>query len=211
MTTKHPTVTLVRHAQTEWSLVGKHTGRTDIPLTELGERDAVRLGQRLAGQDFDAVLTSPLQRARRTCELAGFSKEAVVDPDLVEWNYGDYEGLKTSEIRARLPGWNLFHDGCPGGETFAQITERADRVVARLRKINGDVLLFSSGHIIRVLTARWLGRPIEIGESLYLGAATVGVLGYDHDLSEPVIRLWNDDRHLVDVGNVSYLPGSTAR
>jgi probable phosphoglycerate mutase len=211
MNPKHPTVTLARHAQTEWSLVGKHTGLTDIPLTEQGEHDAVRLGQRLAGQHFVAVLTSPLQRARRTCELAGFGRETVVDPDLVEWNYGDYEGLRTSEIRARHPGWNLFHDGCPGGETFAQITERADRVVARLRKLAGDVLLFSSGHMIRVLTARWLGRPIEIGEALYLGAATVGVLGYDHDLSEPVIRLWNDDRHLVDVGHVPNVPRSTAR
>src|SRR5215475_3859005 len=137
---------LARHGETAWSLTGQHTGLTDLPLTELGERNAQRLRGRLSGIVFDRVFTSPLRRARRTCELAGFGSVAEIDPDLLEWNYGDYEGRKTAEIRAERPDWQLFRDGCPGGELPAQVVARADRAVSRLRAVGGNVLLFSSGH-----------------------------------------------------------------
>ena len=152
-----PVTYLARHGETEWSRNGRHTGLTDLPLTERGELNAVRLGAQLTGLLFVKVLTSPLQRARRTSELAGFGGVAELDPDLVEWNYGDYEGVRTDEIRANQPGWELFRDGCPNGESPADVAARADRVVVRVRAIKGNVLIFSSGHFLRVFAARWPG------------------------------------------------------
>ena len=191
-----PSVYLARHGETEWTVSKQHTGLTDLPLTARGERNALSLGERLKGLTFTHVFTSPLQRRGRTCELAGFGKDAVVDPDLVEWNYGAYEGLKTADIRRQRPDWQLFRDGCPGGETVAEIGARADRVIARLRLLEGDVPLFSSGHFLRVLTARWLGLEPSSGRLFYLGTATLSVVGYERDKTEPVIRLWNDARHV---------------
>jgi probable phosphoglycerate mutase len=193
-----PVIYLARHGETAWSVSGQHTGLTDIPLTERGERNARRLGERLRGLIFPHVFTSPLQRARRTCELAGFGASAQVDTDLVEWNYGAYEGRKTADIRKERPDWELFRDGCPGGESLAEIGSRADRVVARLRSLDGDVLLFSSGHFLRILGARWCGLAISTGRHLYLGTATLSMLGYEHTKDEPVLRLWNDSRHVGD-------------
>jgi broad specificity phosphatase PhoE len=187
---------LARHGETAWSLSGQHTGLTDLPLTERGERNARQLGHRLSGLPFAKVFTSPLQRAVRTCELAGFPAIAEVDRDLLEWNYGDYEGRRTAEIYVERPDWQLFRDGCPGGESPTQVGARADRVVRRLRAIQGDVLLFSSGHFLRVLAARWLGLEPAAGRFFLLSTASVSVLSYEHNLSEPVIRLWNDTRHV---------------
>ncbi len=192
MTDRLPTVYLARHGETAWSLSGQHTGRTDLPLTEEGERQARRLGPRLAGHSYAKVFTSPLLRAARTCELAGFGSVAVLDPDLVEWNYGDYEGRRTADIHKERPGWMLFRDGCPNGENLAQIAARADRVIARLRTINGNVLLFSSGHILRILGARWLGLEPAGGQYFALSTASLSELGYEHTKSEPVIKLWNE-------------------
>jgi broad specificity phosphatase PhoE len=190
-------VYLARHGETEWTLSGQHTGRTDLPLTERGERDARCLGERLKEIGVARVFTSPLRRAARTCGLAGFGAVAEVDGDLVEWDYGEYEGRRTTEIRAGRPGWELFRDGCPGGESPAQVAARADRVVARVRAVRGDVLLFSSGHFTRVLAARWLGlEPSATGRYFMLGTASLSALGYEHDLSRPVIRLWNETRHV---------------
>lgn len=194
-----PIVYLARHGETAWSLTGQHTGLTDLPLTERGERNARRLGGRLAGLTFAKVFSSPLKRALRTCELAGFGGVAVVDPDLVEWDYGAYEGITSAEIRKKRPDWELFRDGCPGGETPQQVGARADRVIARIRVVGGSVLVFSSGHFIRVLTARWLGLdPQAPGRHFLLGTASLSAVGYEHDLTHPVIRLWNDDRHVGD-------------
>ena len=194
-----PIVYLARHGETEWSVSGQHTGLTDIPLTPRGERNAVRLGERLKGIAFAHVLTSPLQRAKRTCDLAGFGAQCRVDAELVEWNYGAYEGRKTAEIRRERPEWDLFRDGCPDGEQVADISARADRVVARLRALTGNVLVFSSGHILRVLAARWLGFDANAGRYFYLGTATLSAVGYEHNnASEPVLRLWNDCRHVGD-------------
>jgi len=192
-----PEVYLARHGETAWSLSGQHTGMTDIPLTPRGERNASNLGLRLLEFNFPQVFTSPLQRARRTCELAGFGKQAVVDPDLVEWNYGDYEGRTTADIRRERPDWILFRDGCPGGESPADVSSRADRVVARLRALQANVLLFSSGHFLRVLGARWCGLDVASAMRLYLGTATLSAVGYEHGVAQPVIRLWNDSRHVV--------------
>jgi probable phosphoglycerate mutase len=191
-----PAVYLARHGETEWSLSGQHTGLTDLPLTERGERNARRLGERLKGLSFAKVFTSPLQRARRTCELAGFGDRAEIDPDLVEWNYGEYEGKRTEEIHARRPDWQLFRDGCPGGESPQQIGARADRVIKRIRAIRGNVLIFSSGHILRVLTARWLGLEPVGAQYFLLSTASLSELGYEHNLSQPVIQLWNDTNHV---------------
>lgn len=192
MSTGLPVVYAVRHGETAWSLSGQHTGLTDLPLTGAGERHARRLAERLAGRAFAKVLTSPLQRASRTCELAGFGAAAESDPDLVEWNYGDYEGRKSADIHFDRPDWNVFRDGCPGGESPAEIGVRADRVVSRLRAVNGDVLLFSSGHFLRTLAARWLGLEPAAGRYFLLGTATVSILGYEHNRSEPTLRLWNE-------------------
>jgi broad specificity phosphatase PhoE len=177
-------------------LSGQHTGLTDLPLTERGERNARQLGHRLSGLSFAKVFTSPLQRAVRTSELAGYAGAAEVDRDLLEWNYGDYEGRRTAEIQVERPDWQLFRNGCPGGESPTQVGARADRVVRRMRAIQGDVLLFSSGHFLRVLTARWLGLEPAAGRFFLLSTASVSVLSYEHNLSEPVIRLWNDTRHV---------------
>jgi len=187
-----PVVYLVRHGETAWSLSGRHTGLTDVPLTERGERDARALGARLRGIAFARVFTSPLQRASSTCALAGFGDVACTDADLAEWNYGAYEGLRTAEILAQRPGWNLFRDGCPGGETAADAGARADRVVARIRTVAGNALVFSSAHILRVLAARWLGLPPQDARCFVLGTASLSGLGYDHNADEPVIRFWND-------------------
>ena len=189
---------LARHGETAWSVTGQHTGVTDLPLTERGERNAARLRERLAGLVFAKVLTSPSQRAARTCELAGFGAVAEVDRDLVEWNYGDYEGLRTSEIHAKRPDWQLFRDGCPNGESPQQIGTRADRVVNRVRAIKGNVLIFSSGHFLRVFAARWLGLEPAAGKYLMLNTASLSALSYEHELSHPAIRFWNDTRHVGD-------------
>jgi broad specificity phosphatase PhoE len=192
----HPTIWLARHGETEWSISGQHTGLTDLPLTAHGEELARKLATRLKGMEFAKVFTSPLQRARRTCELAGFRAVAEVMPDLVEWNYGDYEGIKTHDIHAIRPGWQLFRDGCPGGESVDQVTARAERVVARLRAIDGDVLCFSSGHFLRALAACWLGLGAAGGRFFVLSTTSLSALGYEHDLSEPVIKLWDESGYL---------------
>jgi len=198
MTEGLPVVYVARHGETAWSISGQHTGRTDLPLTPKGECNARRLGGRLEGTTFAKVFTSPLQRAARTCELAGFGSGVEIDPDLVEWDYGQYEGLRTSEILAKRPDWHLFRDGCPGGESPGQVGERADRVVQRVRTVHGNVLLFSSGHFIRVLAARWLALGAGVaGEYFLLSTASLSALSYEHNLSHPAIQLWNDDHHVA--------------
>jgi len=194
-----PVVYLARHGETAWSLSGQHTGRTDLPLTERGEANARALGVRLSGLSFAKVFTSPLQRAVRTCQLAGFGEEAEADPDLFEWDYGQYEGRRTVEILEERPDWYLFRDGCPGGETPDQVGARADRVVDRIRAVRGDVLVFSSAHILRVLAARWLGLEAAGARYFLLGTASLSMLGYEHNRGEPTIRLWNDTRHAEKV------------
>ncbi len=185
-------VVLFRHGETAWSLTGQHTGRTDLPLTERGEQDARALGEVLRGVSFDHVLTSPLQRARRTCELAGFGAAAVVDSDLCEWDYGEYNGRTLDEIRADRPGWLVFRDGCPGGESPGDMSARADRVVGRLRTMTGVTAVFSHGHFLRSLAARWMGAPLITGQHLALETSSISALGYEHrDVSLPVIAAWN--------------------
>jgi len=196
MSNELPVIYLARHGETAWSLSGQHTGLTDLPLTERGEQNARALGQRLKGLNFVKVLTSPLQRARRTCEMAGFATAADVDPDLLEWNYGQYEGRRTAEIHAERPDWQLFRDGCPGGESPDQVGARADRVVGRMHAVEGNVLLFSSGHFLRVLAARWLELEPAAGRFFLLSTASLSALGYEHNRSQPVIRLWDDTRHV---------------
>jgi len=192
-----PVIYIARHGETAWTVTGQHTGLTDLPLTAQGERNGKALGDRLAGLVFAKVFTSPLQRARRTCELAGFGAVAEIDSDLVEWNYGAYEGRTTAEIRAERPEWQLFRDGCPGGESPAQVRARAENVLSRVRTVSGNVLLFSSGHLIRVLAARWIGlEPSVHSMSFLLGTASLSAVGYEHDASKPVIRLWNDTHHV---------------
>jgi probable phosphoglycerate mutase len=192
------TVYLARHGETAWSISGQHTGLTDLPLTERGERNARRLGERLKGLKFATVLTSPLKRAVRTCELAGFGAVAQVEPDLLEWNYGAYEGRRTVDVHAERPEWRLFRDGCPGGESPGQVGARADRILLRLRIMRGNILLFSSGHFLRVLAARWLGLEAGAGRFFILSTASLSALGYEHDLSDPAICLWDDSRHVGD-------------
>jgi len=184
-----PIVYLARHGETAWTLSGQHTGLTDLPLTERGERNARRLEERLRGVTFAKVFTSPLQRATRTCELAGFGAVAEIDRDLLEWNYGEYEGRLTTDIHRERPDWQLFRDGCPGGESPKGVGTRVDRAVKRMRGVKGDVLLFSSGHFLRVFAARWLGLDAAFGRYFLLSTATLSALGYEHNLSEPVIRL----------------------
>ena len=191
-----PVVYLARHGETAWSLSGQHTGLTDLSLTERGERNARSLGDRLHGLSFAKVFTSPLQRARKTCELSGFGSKAEIDRDLVEWNYGEYEGRTSADILKQRPDWRIFRDGCPGGESPAQVGSRADRVISRVRAIQGDVLLFSSAHFLRVFAARWLGLDPAAGRYLFLSTASLSALGYEHNLTEPVIRLWDDTRHV---------------
>ncbi|MBB3311352.1 putative phosphoglycerate mutase [Rhizobium sp. BK196] len=186
-----PEIILVRHGETAWSLSGQHTGRSDIPLTANGEAAARALAPRLAGLSVSAVWSSPSQRARNTCALAGFGERAVIKPDLAEWDYGAYEGITTKEILSKRPGWRLFRDGCPDGETASDVGARADRIIAELRQINAPVLIFSSSHFLRVLGARWLGLPPQDGSRFILDTTSISVLGYEHDLTEPVIRRWN--------------------
>ncbi|MBZ9789399.1 histidine phosphatase family protein [Rhizobium sp. 3T7] len=191
MSSAFPEIYLVRHGETEWSLSGRHTGRSDIPLTANGEEAARQLGPRLAGKSLAAVWSSPSQRARNTCELSGFGAGAIVKDDLAEWDYGAYEGITTKEIHASRPGWQLFRDGCPSGEAAGDVGARADRIISELRQANAPILIFSSSHFLRVLGARWLGLPPANGACLILDTASISVLGYEHDVTEPVIRRWN--------------------
>jgi probable phosphoglycerate mutase len=193
-----PAIYLARHGETARTLTGQHTGLTDLPLTERGERHARSLRDRLKAQSFLRVFTSPLQRASRTCELAGCGLQAEVDRDLVEWNYGDYEGLRTADIRAIRADWDMFRDGCPGGESLEQVGARADRVVRRIRSITGPVLLFSSGHFLRVLAARWLDLNPAAARYFLLGTASLSMLTYEHTLARLTIGFWNDTRHLQE-------------
>ena len=191
MSSAFPEIYLVRHGETEWSLSGKHTGRSDIPLTANGEAAARQVGSRLARKSFDAVWSSPSQRARNTCDLSGFGAGAIVKDDLAEWDYGAYEGITTKEIHASRPGWQLFRDGCPNGEVAKDVGARADRIISELRQANAPILIFSSSHFLRVLGARWLGLPSMEGARFILDTASISVLGYEHDVTEPVIRRWN--------------------
>jgi probable phosphoglycerate mutase len=179
----------IRHGETAWSLSGQHTGTTDIPLTENGRRLAERMQPALAKQSFALVLVSPLRRARDTCNLAGLGRDAVVDRNLMEWDYGEYEGRTSKEINEARPGWLIFRDGCPGGEMPDQIGARADRVIARARAASGDVALFAHGHVLRVLVARWIGLPAGGGQHFLLDTATLCTLGYYRDV--PAVKVWN--------------------
>ena len=179
----------IRHGETAWSLSGQHTGTTNIPLTERGRRLAERMRPVLAKNAFALVLCSPMQRARETCELAGLGDPAVIDDDLVEWNYGEYEGLTPKQIHETAPGWLIFRDGCPGGESPEQVGARADRVIARARTTEGDVALLAHGHVLRVLAARWIGLPAASGQHFLLDTGTLCVLGYYRDI--PAVRVWN--------------------
>jgi len=180
---------IIRHGETEWSVNGRHTGITDIPLTEDGRRMARELKPLLVSAQFTFVLTSPLQRARETCRLAGLGSMAEVDLDLMEWNYGEYEGLTPQEIRARRPGWMIFRDGCPDGESPEDVAARVDRVIAKLRATDGRAALFGHGHLFRVLAARWIGMPASAGRHFLLGPATLSVLSYYE--GEPALKRWN--------------------
>jgi len=187
-----PRLYLIRHGETEWSLSGQHTGRTDIPLTARGEEAGRALGQRLQGIQFNLVLTSPRQRARRTCELSGLLPAAAIEPDLAEWDYGDYEGQRSADIFKTRPAWNLFHYGCPHGETPAQVSDRADRLITRLRKLEGNIALFSHGHFGRALAARWIGLSVSGAQHFQFDTASFGVLGDEPSHPDvPVITLWN--------------------
>ena len=184
-----PEVFLVRHGETEWSRTGKHTGRTDIPLTERGREQAIAVGAALRGRPFVLVLTSPLERAAETCRLAGYGEVAEPREELMEWDYGAYEGRKTVDIREERPGWTLWRDGVTGGETAAEVGARADRVIAELRALTGDAAVFAHGHLLRVLAARWIGLAPWAGQLLALDPATISVLGYERET--PVLRSWN--------------------
>ena len=189
-----PQVYLVRHGETAWSITGQHTGRTDLPLTERGERAAQGLRPRLEDLSFAKVFTSPLQRARQTAELAGFGASAEPDPNLMEWDYGDYEGRRTVDIRAEHPGWGLFENGCPGGETLVQVATRAERVIAMIRALEGKVLVFAHRDILRMLIVRWLALPAIEARRFDLATASVSTLGYDHGLNEPILHRLNDNQ-----------------
>lgn len=183
---------LIRHGETAWSLAGRHTSHTDLPLTEKGERSAIQLRVRLEGVAFGHALTSPLQRARRTCELAGFGATAQVEPDIREWDYGAYEGLTTAAIHEQAPGWNVFQSGCPAGESVEQVCQRVDRMLAKLRTMDGMVALFSHGHFLRALAARWIGLPVQEGQHFSLDTASISILGYEpHSAEIPVISVWS--------------------
>lgn len=186
-----PAVYLCRHGETEWARTGQHTGLTDLPLTAVGEAAARRLGERLKPFSFAQVFTSPLQRAHQTCILAGFGKQAIVDRDLVEWDYGRYEGMTTFDIRRETPEWHIFEHGCPSGESVADVAARADRMIAKIRAVQGDVLVFSSGHFLRMFAARWLGLPPNGGANFHLDTASLSIMAYERARDEPVVRLWN--------------------
>lgn len=189
MTKQIQDVYLIRHGETEWSLSGQHTGITDLPLTAKGREVAKLLVPVLAKENFAIVLTSPLQRARDTCELAGLGELAEIDRDLMEWNYGEYEGLTPRQIHAKAPGWMIFSDGCPGGESPEQIGARVDRLIARVRALEGHVALFAHGHVFRVFAARWLGLPATAGRHFLLSTATLSILSYYRDI--PAVKRWN--------------------
>lgn len=182
-------IVVVRHGETEWSREKRHTGRSDIPLTQEGREQAVALGARLAGLEFATVLVSPLRRARETCELAGFGDRAEVDPDLIEWDYGEYEGLTRAEIQEERPGWTLFRDGVIGGETIHDVAIRAQRVITRVQAVDGDLLLFGHGHQLRILTALWLEYPAVAAQHLQLATASPSTIGYEHDWT--ALLSWN--------------------
>lgn len=185
-----PTIYLARHGETEWSKSGQHTGRTDLPLLPSGEESAKKLRTRLADIAFTRVLSSPLSRAKRTAELAGFAPE--LDPDLLEWNYGDFEGLKSADIAIKRPGWNLFRDGAPNGETPADVAARVDRFVAKLKGLTGNVICFAHGHILRTVAVRWINQPVTLATFMLLGTATISILSFNHGkLDEPAIKVWN--------------------
>src|SRR6516225_12213555 len=187
-----PKLYLARHGDTAWTDSHQHTGRTDLPLNERGEEHARQLGERLRGCSFARVFTSPLQRASKTCELTSFGVGVEVDHDLIEWDYGRFEGKLTSDVLKELPGWELNRDGCPGGEAPGDVAARADRFIARVNGITGDVLAFSSGHIIRMIAALWNGLAPAAGRVFFCRPASVGVLGFEHDSrDQPIIRLWN--------------------
>ena len=189
ISTNHPLLYVVRHGATEWSRSGQHTGRTDLPLLPEGEEQARATGSLLANIDFSLVLCSPLQRAQRTCELAGLLDRAVIDTDLQEWDYGDYEGVTTATIRESVPGWTVWSGTCPNGETIEQVSKRADRVIERVRNESGNVIVFAHGHILRVLTARWCELdPVE-GQRFILDPATLSILGWERET--PAVRQWN--------------------
>ncbi len=185
----------MRHGETEWSRSGQHTGRTDVPLTEAGVENAKLLAPRLARRSFSAVFTSPLSRASETCRLAGLGEKAQIREELLEWDYGEYEGITTQQIRETRPGWLLWRDGCPGGENATEVGSRADRLIDELQRLDGDAALFSHGHVLRVIAARWVGLPPEAGGLLALSTGTISVLGYEREAA--VIRLWNDASHLA--------------
>jgi len=195
-----PEVYLARHGETAWTISRQHTGRTDLPLTARGEDNAWGLHDRLRGLAFDRIFVSPLRRVRQTCLLAGFGEQAVPVADLTEWDYGEYEGLTTAEIRCQRPVWSLFRHGCPGGESVAAVGDRADRVIARLRSMPGRILVFGHGHFFRVLAARWVGLSPGDASRFVLGTASLSILGYEHGLRDPAICLWNDDRHTATAG-----------
>lgn len=196
MEDEHPTgrVVLIRHGETEWSRTGRHTGRSDVPLTDAGRRQAERLGERLSAERFVRVLTSPQGRAVETCAIAGFGDVAEPRADLREWDYGDYEGRTRREVRRERPGWTVWRGGCPGGETAADVAERVDRVIAELRDTQGDTAVFAHGHALRVLAVRWIGLRPEVGENLPLDTAALSTVGWDREV--PAIRLWNETAHL---------------
>ncbi len=192
MQTALPRLYFMRHGETAWSLSSQHTGRTDIALNEQGEQDARTLAAPLGAVNFSRVFTSPLQRARRTCELAGLGEVAEIEPDLTEWNYGDYEGMRPTEIRQGRPDWNVFRDGCPGGESPSQISQRADRAIGRLRALKGNIAVFSHGHFGRVFAARWIGLQVEQAQRFLLSTASLSILGFEHyRADEPAVVLWN--------------------
>jgi broad specificity phosphatase PhoE len=189
---EHPTqeVWLVRHAETEWSRSGKHTGRTDVPLTDAGRERAGELGALMGGREFALVLVSPLERARETARLAGFGARCEVREDLLEWDYGDYEGITTADIRTERPGWYLWRDGVPGGETADEVAARCDRIIAEVLSADGDVAIFAHGHVLRALGARWVQEPVSFGGRLYLSTGSISVLGFEREVR--VIRRWNE-------------------
>jgi len=193
-----PRIYLIRHGETEWSLSGRYTGRTDLPLTQRGEDLACKLGGRLADVSFTRVLSSPRRRARRTCELVIPHGMPVIEPDLAEWDYGDYEGKHSAAVHAQQPDWNLFRDGCANGESPAQVSARADRLIAKLRAFEGNVALFSHGHFGRVFAARWIGLPVSEARRFLLGTAALSVFDYEHDQADsPVIALWNASSNYI--------------
>ena len=204
MPTELPRLFLARHGDTAWTDSHQHTGLTDLPLNDRGVERARQLGERLRAFVFARVFTSPLQRASKTCELAGFGAVAEVDPDLVEWDYGHFEGKLSKDILRERPGWEKFRDGCPDGESPDDVAARADRLIAKVRQIEGDVLAFSSGHIIRMIAARWLGLPPGMGRLFFCRPASVGVLGFEHEnRNEPIVCLWNYIAPAVESKQVS--------